>query len=294
MEQVIDASVGHGHRRSCSPSARSRPTHMQPRRTSRELRALMDEARARRLQPHYIEGAFRAAFTRLGGQDPPARAGPLRDHARPRRSCATAGTRPDRHPLRARHLRHRARARAGRAARAELLAPGHPLHDAVTDQTIAQLAPDARARHRPRLADGRGAAPARRRHRGDRRRDRDDRRPALRLRLRRRDGTVEAAGPGAVPRLRRGAADRRRSSRPAQLPWLARRRGARRRAGSSPTSSPSTWPRSSAAARPSSQRVRDQVGSRLDQENEPARSSRRWSPGEGAGRQEAEGDARRA
>ena len=28
----------------------------------------MDEARARRLQPHYIEGAFRAAFTRLGGR----------------------------------------------------------------------------------------------------------------------------------------------------------------------------------------------------------------------------------
>ena len=28
----------------------------------------MDEARARRLQPHYIELAFKAAFTRLGGR----------------------------------------------------------------------------------------------------------------------------------------------------------------------------------------------------------------------------------
>lgn len=28
----------------------------------------MDEARARRLQPHYIEQAFTAAFTRLGGK----------------------------------------------------------------------------------------------------------------------------------------------------------------------------------------------------------------------------------
>ncbi|OCB36944.1 helicase, partial [Mycobacterium malmoense] len=32
------------------------------------LRAEMDEARARRLQPHYIELAFKAAFTRLGGR----------------------------------------------------------------------------------------------------------------------------------------------------------------------------------------------------------------------------------
>lgn len=31
------------------------------------LRAAMDEARARRLQPHYIELAFREAFSRLGG-----------------------------------------------------------------------------------------------------------------------------------------------------------------------------------------------------------------------------------
>ncbi len=28
----------------------------------------MDEARARRLQPHYIELAFKAAFTKLGGR----------------------------------------------------------------------------------------------------------------------------------------------------------------------------------------------------------------------------------
>ncbi len=32
------------------------------------FRAVMDEARARRLQPHYIELAFKAAFARLGGR----------------------------------------------------------------------------------------------------------------------------------------------------------------------------------------------------------------------------------
>ena len=49
-------------------------------------------------------------------QDPPPRAGPLRDHQRPR-PAADHRPRADRHPLRARHLRHRARARRHRRPR---------------------------------------------------------------------------------------------------------------------------------------------------------------------------------
>jgi hypothetical protein len=101
-----------------------------------QLRALMDEARARRLQPHYIEGAFLAAFTRLGGK--------IRRRERARfeithvpAQLRTVGrgpiaTRYDRVTFDIEHVLDDA------AARAELLAPGHPLHDAVTDETVAR------------------------------------------------------------------------------------------------------------------------------------------------------------
>ena len=93
----------------------------------------MDEARARRLQPHYIEWRFRAAFTRLGGRIRRREQGryeithvPAR--ARAQQARGPIATRYDRVTFDIEHVLERRR-----AARADLLAPGHPLHDAVMD-----------------------------------------------------------------------------------------------------------------------------------------------------------------
>jgi len=66
MEKVIDAGVSRGIEELLAERALATDTMRQA--DIAQLRALMDEARARRLQPHYIEGAFRTAFTRLGGK----------------------------------------------------------------------------------------------------------------------------------------------------------------------------------------------------------------------------------
>ena len=264
---------GEGHRRqrratasrSCSTSARSRPTRL-PQADIAQLRALMDEARARRLQPHYIEGAFRAAFTRLGGT--------IRRREQGRFEITHV-------PRTAAHSRAAARSPPATSAspstsstslddagaRAELLAPGHPLHDAVIDETdraarqqtlergTVLVSPTLEEPHLlvgviEEIADATG----------------DRRRPPLRLRLRRRARQGQAGRAGAVPRLRRGPADRCRHRGPSAA--LARgRRGARRRAGSSPTSCPSTSTRSSRAAQ-AELRARPRAGeARLDQES---------------------------
>ena len=84
--------------------------------------------------------------------------------------------------------------------RADLLAPGHPLHDAVAELTIARSGPHARPRHRPGLTGGRGAEPAGRRRRGGRRRRPGSRSPA------------GSATPTSTPRARSRRPARRRTS----------------------------------------------------------------------------------
>ncbi len=54
-----------------------------------EIREQMEQAEARRLQPHFIRSFFLEAFRRLGGTISQARAGSLRDHACPRRRSGT-------------------------------------------------------------------------------------------------------------------------------------------------------------------------------------------------------------
>ena len=110
--------------------------HVCRRPTSRSCARQMDEARARRLQPHYIEGAFRRRSRGSAGRSPP-RAGPLRDHQRPRAACARSGQRPiatryDRVTFDIEHVLDDGPAPS-------CSRPGHPLHDAVTDETIEQL-----------------------------------------------------------------------------------------------------------------------------------------------------------
>ncbi|MEV3901752.1 helicase-related protein [Mycobacterium sp. NPDC050551] len=102
-----------------------------------KLRATMDEARARRLQPHYIELAFKAAFTRLGGRIA------KRERGRYEIANVPAQIRASKYqPIASKYdrvafdLEH---VHTDELARADLLAPGHPLHDAVMVEAIRHL-----------------------------------------------------------------------------------------------------------------------------------------------------------
>ncbi|MBB6119444.1 helicase-related protein [Nocardiopsis algeriensis] len=132
MHQVIDASVGEG----LDELLNERSLASAPLSDSelRGLRAQMDEARARRLQPHYIETAFRSAFTRLGGRIVQREKGryeithvPAGVRAAGNRNVASSYARVTFSP---------GRTRPEGRERAELLAPGQPLHDAVMEETI--------------------------------------------------------------------------------------------------------------------------------------------------------------
>ena len=134
MEKVIDAGVARGIDELLAERALA--TDAMQKADIAQLRALMDEARARRLQPHYIEGAFRAAFTRLGGKIR------RREHGRFEITHVPAQLRTiGRGPIATRYERVTfdiEHVLDGTGPRAELLAPGHPLHDAVTDQAVVQ------------------------------------------------------------------------------------------------------------------------------------------------------------
>ncbi|WP_102145863.1 helicase-related protein [Mycobacterium hubeiense] len=99
-----------------------------------KLRAAMDEARARRLQPHYIELAFKAAFTRLGGRIAKRERGRYEIANVPAQLRASKyqpiATKYDRVAFDLEHVH------SEELARADLLALGHPLHDAVMDEAI--------------------------------------------------------------------------------------------------------------------------------------------------------------
>jgi len=137
MEQVIDDSVGNGIPELLEAQALA-TAHMREADVA-ELRRLMDEARTRRLQPHYIEGAFKAAFARAGGRMPRRESGRYEVTNVPARvreaATGPVATRYDRVTFDTEHVD------LDGEARADLLAPGHPLHDAVADLTIEQLRP---------------------------------------------------------------------------------------------------------------------------------------------------------
>ena len=133
-DEVIDASISHGIPELLGESALANETMRHA--DIAQLRVLMDEARARRLQPHYIEGAFRAAFTRLGGRIRKRERGRYEITQVPADLRALArgpvATRYERVTFDLEHVLE------PDAARAELLAPGHPLHDAVADAAVAR------------------------------------------------------------------------------------------------------------------------------------------------------------
>ena len=262
MEQVIDASVGTGIPELLDAQALA-STHLREADVA-ELRRLMDEARTRRLQPHYIEGAFKAAFARAGGRMPRRETGRYEVTNVPARvreiGSAPIATRYERITFETEHVE------LDEQPRADLLAPGHPLHDAVAELTIAQLRPalergtvlvspkvDA-----PRLLVGVREEIA----------DATDMTVAERFSYAYvdRDGIVEDAGP--APYLDCVAAPLSATSVAARkLEWLA---DAEQRAASWITAQRVSAFLAEVTARrePELQRVRDHVGIRLNQEHE--------------------------
>ncbi|WP_066376443.1 helicase-related protein [Herbidospora mongoliensis] len=138
MEQVIDDSVAHGLEELLKERALTHDSMSDADLTP--MRRLMEEARARRLQPYYIESAFRLAFQRLNGRLARRERGRYEITQVP----ATVRAVTKHGPVVSRYERvtfELDRVDVDDKPRADLLAPGHPLHDAVAGLTITQLRP---------------------------------------------------------------------------------------------------------------------------------------------------------
>lgn len=131
MHRIIDATVSEGLVEMMQERALARDA--MPESDVQAMRRAMDEARARRLQPHYISMAFRAIFERLGGRI--AR----REGERFEITRVPESLRGRRRAVASRYERvtfdlsgiAAPGGGGGRDVRADLLAPGHPLHDVV-------------------------------------------------------------------------------------------------------------------------------------------------------------------
>lgn len=132
MYEVIDTTVGDGLKGLLDERALA-VEHFSDA-DLRALHAVMDDARARRLQPGDIESAFKDAFTRLAGRIVKREQGRY-EIANVPQHIRSAGNGPiatkyDRVTFDLSHVQPDDRARV------DLLAPGHPLHDAVVNETI--------------------------------------------------------------------------------------------------------------------------------------------------------------
>lgn len=135
MHQIIDRSVSEGLEELLNERALA-SEHLSDGDLA-SLRATMDAARARRLQPHYIELAFKEAFTRFGGKI--AR----REKGRYEIAYVPSALRNGKYgPVASKYERvtfdlSRVHNEGGTT---DLLAPGHPLHDSVMDHAVTTLA----------------------------------------------------------------------------------------------------------------------------------------------------------
>lgn len=140
LDRVIDAEVGAGLDRLIE----DRALHAQVLAEAdvEVLRQRMEEARARRLQPHYIRAFFLEAFRLLGGrlaerESGRYEVGHVPAEVRDRDRIVGLGAPVLRRYERVCFERERVRAGgAGRSAKADLLSPGHPLLDAVVDLVV--------------------------------------------------------------------------------------------------------------------------------------------------------------
>ncbi len=141
LDQVIDASVGDGIDKLMAERALAADTMSST--DVAEIRIAMETARARRLQPHYIQAFFTEAFRQLGGrmiEREPSRfeithvPAPVRDRDRVIGTRAPILTRYERATFERDHID------LPGGPKADLIAPGHPLLDAVIDLVIQRHA----------------------------------------------------------------------------------------------------------------------------------------------------------
>ncbi|MEU7329802.1 DEAD/DEAH box helicase [Streptomyces parvus] len=135
MHEIIDSTVGDGLKSLLDERALA-SEHLSDV-DLRVLRATMDDARARRLAPNDIESTFKDAFTRLGGRivkRPQGRHEIV--HVPQQVRSAAIG------PIATKYDHvtfDLGRLQPDDGAHADLLAPGHPLHDAVMAETVRSL-----------------------------------------------------------------------------------------------------------------------------------------------------------
>jgi superfamily II DNA or RNA helicase len=141
LDTVIDASVGEGIRKLLAEHALYHDT--MPESDVDDIRRHMEDAQALRLQPHFIQAFFLAAFRRLGGSIKAREQGrfeitnvpvAIRDHDRQSGVGAPVLTRYERVCF------ERDRMHAAGRSSAQLVAPGHPLLEAVVEMTVTQCA----------------------------------------------------------------------------------------------------------------------------------------------------------
>jgi superfamily II DNA or RNA helicase len=137
LDQVVDAEVSSGLEKLMQERALHHDVLAET--DVRELRLQMEEVRARRLQPHYVQAFFAEAFSLLGGRMS------ARETARFEITHVPAEVRDrDRQiglgaPVLRRYERvcfEREHVRIVGEPKADLLTPGHPLFDAVVDLVI--------------------------------------------------------------------------------------------------------------------------------------------------------------
>jgi superfamily II DNA or RNA helicase len=136
MEQVINAGISEGLNELMAERALANSMTAAD---LAELRRQMEEAKARRLQPHYIRSMFTDGFRRLGGRMARREKGRYEiTHVPATIRYGNAG------PVASRYERVTFDLEsidiASSSIHADLLAPGHPLHDTVTDLAIGTWA----------------------------------------------------------------------------------------------------------------------------------------------------------
>jgi superfamily II DNA or RNA helicase len=142
LDQVVDAAIGEKLERAIKE--RSLVSETMSANAVEEIRLKMEEAEARKLQPHFIRSFFVEAFRRLGGQITPREPGRFEitnvpAEIRNRGKVLGAGI-----PVVPRYSRvtfERELVAPRGLAQAQLLAPGHPLLDATVDVVLERYHP---------------------------------------------------------------------------------------------------------------------------------------------------------
>jgi superfamily II DNA or RNA helicase len=139
LNEVIDSRVGEGL--DVLIAERALHTKILALSDIEEIKRRIEDLQARRLQPHYIQSFFLSAFNRLGGRAAPREAGKweithVPSAVRDRDRQIGTGA-----PVLGRYERvtfERKFVNVAGEAKADLVAPGHPLLDAVVDLIIEQ------------------------------------------------------------------------------------------------------------------------------------------------------------